>query len=249
MWDANNLYLGAQITDAVVEGAGNPWDNDAIEYYIDGNHDRDGTYDGDFDTQLIQDFLNASTADTSLWIKADGVQLTDWDAKWVGTDDGYIVELRLSWADFGFYPGKGRSIGFSIGNNDSDNGTGRDYQTAWYGTANNWSNTGDLGDLQLAGGPYYFGVDEIVDQSAFVVLFPNPANSNVYLRLAEDVFNSDVTVLVTDMAGRVVQNNRMNFRGASDQILLNVDQYTPGIYFVNIYGDNGTRAVKKLIVQ
>jgi hypothetical protein len=251
LWDENNLYIGVQVTDAPVQGLGNPWDSDAIEYYIDGNHDRDGSYDGEFDTQLIQDAAtNSEGVDTALWIKADGVQLADWEAKWVLTDDGFNVELRLSWADFGFYPGKGRTIGWSVGNNDSDAALGtRDYQTAWYGTADNWSNTGVLGDLQLAGGPYYFGVDEIVDQSAFVVLFPNPANSNVYLRLADNVFNSMVTVYVTDMSGRVVQSDRMNFRGASDQILLNVDSYSPGIYFVNIYGDNGTRAVKKLIVQ
>jgi hypothetical protein len=249
-WDENNLYLGVQVVDAVVQGSGNPWDSDAIEYYIDGNHDQDGTYDGDFDTQLIQDAASNATVDTALWTKADGVAITDWEAKWVLTDDGFNVELRLGWSNFSFYPGKGRSLGFSLGNNDSDVAAGtRDYQTVWYGTGSNWSNTGDLGDLQLEGGPFYFGVDEIVDQSAFVVLFPNPSNSNVYLRLAENVFNSDVTVVVSDMSGRVVESNRMNFRGASDQVLINVDQYSPGIYFVNIYGDNGTRAVKKLIVQ
>jgi hypothetical protein len=248
-WDGTSLYFGVKVVDATVEGAGNPWDNDAIEYYIDGNHDSDETYDGDFDTQLIQDFLANSTADTSLWVKADGVPVTDFDAKWVSTSDGYNVELRLGWSNFGFYPGKGRSIGFSLGNNDSDIGIGRDYQSVWYGTGSNWSNTADLGDLQLAGGPYYIGINEIVDYSSFVVLFPNPANANVYLRLSENVFNGQVTVLVSDISGRTIQNNRVNFSGASDQVLLNVDQFTPGIYFVNILGDDGTRAVKKLIVR
>lgn len=244
-WDGSSLYLGVKVVDGTVEGAGNPWDNDAIEMYIDGNHDSDGTYDGDFDTQLIMDALNLST----LWVKADGVPVTNYESIWVATDDGYIIEVRLGWDNFGFYPGKGRSLGWSLGNNDSDNGIGRDYQTVWYGTGNNWSNTGDLGDIQLAGGPYYIGIDEIRDYSTFVVLYPNPANANVYLRLAENVFNGQVTVMVTDISGRTIQNNRVNFSGASDQVLLNVDQYTPGIYFVNILGDDGTRAVKKLIVR
>ncbi len=111
-WDQTSLYLGVKVVDAALQGSGNPWDNDAIEYYIDGNHDRDGTYDADFDTQLIQDFFSNSTVDDSLWVKADGVPVTNYDAKWFQTGDGYNVELRLGWDNFDFLPGKGRSLGF-----------------------------------------------------------------------------------------------------------------------------------------
>ncbi|MBP6978390.1 MAG: hypothetical protein KBB71_08765, partial [Lentimicrobiaceae bacterium] len=162
-WDQYSLYLGVKVVDAVVEGSGNPWDNDAIEYYIDGNNDKGSKVEPGFDTQLIQDFLSNSTVDTALWFKADGVQATpdQWDAKWKITSDGYNVELRLAWDIFSFAPGRGRTIGFSMGNNDSDNGVGRDYQTVWYGTGSNWSNPADLGDLQLAGGDYFYGFEEI----------------------------------------------------------------------------------------
>jgi hypothetical protein len=245
LWDADNLYIAAQVTDAVVEGAGNPWDNDAIEMYIDGNHDRDGTYDSDFDTQLILDFANQS----ELWIKADGVPITVEESIWVATDDGYNIELSLGWINFDFAPGRGRAIGWSIGNNDSDNGLGRDYQTVWYGTASNWSNTGDLGDLELAGGPYYFGVDEIEDLGAFVVVYPNPANSIVYLRLTENVFEGNVTIYISDLSGRLISEQSAHFHGANDQFQLDVNQFTPGIYFINIIGENNQRTVKKLIVQ
>ncbi|MFO7613506.1 MAG: sugar-binding protein [Bacteroidales bacterium] len=245
LWDENNLYIGVKVVDAVVEGSGNPWDNDAIEFYIDGDNSKDGAYDAGFDTQLIMDALNLST----LWVKADGVPVTNEESIWLATSDGYIVELRLGWDNFSFQPGRGRTMGWSLGNNDSDNGIGRDYQTVWYGTGNNWSNTADLGDLQLAGGPYFFGVDEITDFSSFVVLFPNPASGNVYLRLADNIFNQQVTVYVSDIAGRMIVNDRMNFSGANDQVILNVEQFTPGIYFINIIGDDGSRAVKKLIVR
>jgi hypothetical protein len=249
-WDNHSLYLGVQVTDAVVEGAGNPWDNDAVEYYIDGNHDSDGTYDGEFDTQLIQDFLANSTADTSLWIKADGIQLSDWDAKWLSTGSGYNVELRLGWAQFGFLPGKGRSLGFSLGNNDSDNGIGRDNQTVWYGDGNNWSNTAVLGDLQLAGGPYYFNVGEIVDYSNEIVMFPNPAADNVYLRVTSEVFNGNVTVRISDLAGRSIVNGKYSVDGTGSLIQFDASLFTPGVYIVNILGDdNNVTAVKKLIVR
>ncbi len=246
-WDEFNLYIGAAVTDAVVEYTGNPWDNDAIEMYIDGNNDKDGTYDADFDTQLIMD---ANPEDT-LWIKADGVPITDFDAIWKDTDNGYNIELRLAWSNFSFSPGKGRVIGWSLGNNDSDNNTGRDYQTVWYGTGNNWSNTADLGDMQLAGGPYFFAnsiSENKVLYNADIMLFPNPTNGYVNLKSIGDTFKGDVQVMVTDLQGRVVVQLQDSFR-ASGLVQFNMSGLSRGVYFVNILSDDGKRAVKKLIVQ
>lgn len=249
LWDATSLYLGVQVVDAVVEGSGNPWDNDAVEYYIDGNNDKDGTYDGDFDTQLIQDFLSNSTADTSLWIKADGVQLTpdQWTAKWLATDDGYNVELRLSWSGFSFAPGRGRVIGFSLGNNDSDLGLGRDYQTVWYGTGDNWNNTGLLGDLQLAGGPYFYGFEEIFYNTS-INLYPNPSSGNVYLQTTTNDLNGHVDIYVSDISGKTIQVINQQINGINNIITISTEDMAPGMYIVNIITESGKRAVKKLIV-
>lgn len=159
---------------------------------------------------------------------------------------GYAAELGIALADLNITPAEVLHIGFDLIIGDGDSGTGMDYMMAWSGGLQNYVGTSSFGKLYFK---TYAGVDEIEDYSAFVALFPNPSNSNVSLRLANDFFNGNVNVYMTDMAGRVVQSNRLNFHGAGDQILLNVDQYTPGIYFVNIYGDNGSRAVKKLIVQ
>jgi len=247
-WDKDNLYLGVKIVDASVNAATDPWQSDAIEYYFDGNHDRDGAYDSDFDTQIIQMMTNPFV-DTVLWLKADGVQFTNWTSKIVVTSDGFNVELRLGWDAFGFIPGKGRSIGFSLGNDDNDSGTGaRDAQSVWYGTANNWSNTADLGDLQLAGGPYTFGIADVVDYSNEIVLFPNPASGNVYLRMRTETFNGNVTLNITDITGRTVVNDQYNV-GAGRMIQLDASQFTSGVYFVTILGENGVKAVKKMIVQ
>ncbi len=246
-WDKDNWYLGVKVVDANIFALSDPWNSDAIEYYIDGNHDRDGTYDGDFDTQLIQ-MITDPFVDTVLWLKADGVQFTNWESKIVMTGDGYNVELRIGWDAFGFIPGKGRSFGFSLGNDDNDDGVARTGQSVWYGTGSNWSNTGDLGDLQLAGGPYTFGIADIVDYSNEVVLFPNPANDNVYLRMNSDIFTGEVTLNIMDIAGRTIVNRQMTV--SSDELIqLNASSFTSGMYFVNITGKNGVKAVKKLIVQ
>jgi hypothetical protein len=247
-WDWDNLYLGVKVVDASLQGSGNPWDNDAIEYYFDGNHDRDGAYDSDFDTQLIQDFFSNSTVDTVLWVKADGVPVTNYTAKWFTTTDGYNVELRLGWDNFSFLPGKGRMMGFSLGNNDNDAGTGRDYQSVWYGDGNCWSNTGVLGDLQLKGGAYYFEIGEVVDYSNEIVLFPNPSSGNVYLRMLSDTFDGKISLVVSDITGRTIVSNSYNMN-STNMIQLDADLFNSGVYFVTLLGENGEKAVKKLIVQ
>ena len=246
-WDAGNLYVGVKVIDAVVEYTGNPWDNDAIEFYIDGDNSKDGTYSaGSFDTQLIVD---ADPTDT-LWVKADGVPITNQYTIYKETSDGYVVEMRLGWDNFDFAPGKGRTMGFSLSNNDSDLGTGRDYQTTWFGTGNNWSNTADLGELQLAGGPFFVdGVDEHVLYNANVMLFPNPAKAYVNLRTVGEVFDGEISVFVADITGRIVINTEESLSGPNSTVQINTNQLTRGIYFVNVMGTDGKRAVKKLIIQ
>ena len=244
LWDMQSFYIGVNVVDAVVEGSGNPWDNDAIEFYIDGNHDQDGPYDADFDTQLILDFVGQS----ELWIKADGVPITNYESNWTATADGYNVELRVGWDNISFYPGRNRSIGWSLGNNDSDNGVGRDYQTVWFGTGNNWNNTGDLGDLQLAGGPY-FGIRDVVYYNAQFVLYPNPSNGTTYLRTMGDIFNGEVSIFITDLSGRTVIAQNERLFGVNDVITLNTNDLQSGLYLINILGADGKKAVKKLIIQ
>jgi hypothetical protein len=246
LWDADNLYLGVDVQDAVVEGSGNPWDNDAIEFYIDGNNDKDGKYDADFDTQLILDYADSSV----LWVKADGVPITNDSSYWKATATGYRVELRLGWDNFHFAPGQGRVIGFSISNNDSDNGVGRDYQTTWYGTGDNWNNTALLGDLQLAEGPLFVaGVKENVLYNSNIGIFPNPASHEVNIRAIGSVFNGNVNIDVTDITGRTVLRKVENFSGANSFVRMSISNLHSGIYFVNIMGVDGKRAVKKLVVE
>lgn len=249
LWDLQSFYIGVKVVDAVVQGQGNPWDSDAIEFYIDGNHDQDGPYDSDFDTQLIMDALNNGLYPDTLWVKADGVPITDYDAYWTETADGYTCELRIGWSNIDFFPGRNRTIGWSLGNNDSDLIPGtRDYQTVWFGTGNNWSNTGDLGDLQLAGGPYH-GIHDVVYYNAQFVLYPNPSNGTTYLRTMGDIFDGEVSIYITDLSGRMVIVQSERLFGSNDVITLNTNNLESGLYLINILGADGKKAVKKLIIQ
>ncbi|HMO66989.1 MAG TPA: sugar-binding protein, partial [Verrucomicrobiota bacterium] len=63
---------------------------------------------------------------------------------------GFAVELAIPWASFGVTPAAGLVIGFDVGNNDDDDGAGREHQTTWRGTSGNWNNTSAFGDLRLS---------------------------------------------------------------------------------------------------
>lgn len=243
-WDMGSLYIGVQVIDEALFGSGNPWDNDAIEFYIDGNNDKDGPYDLDFDTQIIMDVLNQSVP----WFKADGVPVTNYNAQWIYTGLGYNVEIRLGWANFDFEPGRGRVIGWSLGNNDNDLNAGRDYQAVWYGTGNNWSNTSDLGDLQLADGPYYTQISEknILDN---VLIFPNPSDGAFSIMLIGNRSVENFRVTIFDISGRLIANETCSIIGEDDLVSLNLGNATPGLYIIHIYSDNGDHFVKKLIIQ
>ena len=249
-WDKDFVYFGAQVKDSKVEGSGNPWDNDAIEFYFDGNNDKDGTYDADYDTQIILDFKNGDV----VWVKADGVKVKVAGddgvsyGKWLNTSNGYNVELKLPWADFGFAPARNKTMGFSIGNNDSDNGVGRDYQSAWFGNGNNWNDTKVLGDLQLAGGPLFSETEELYFNEAITV-YPNPSNASIGLTLIADneIFKGNTVISVYNMFGQLINRQKANFD--QQEIFINTSNMSSGSYFIHLLNADGKQAVKKVVIE
>lgn len=243
-WDLNNVYFGVKVVDAKVEGSGNPWDNDAIEFYFDGNHDSDGKFDPDYDTQIIMYYGNNDIP----WVKADGVQITDIEGKWFPTSNGYNVELRIGWDGFGFAPARNRTMGFSIGNNDSDKGIGRDYQSAWAGTGDNWNNTGVHGDLQLAGGPLASDIFETYFSEA-VAVYPNPAtaSSGIHVEADTDIFNGDVGIKIYNLFGQVVSQTKVDLN--SGKAFVQTVNLPAGTYFMYLVSQNGNQATKQIIIE
>jgi hypothetical protein len=248
-WDAAGLYVGIHVVDASIVAAqpASPWMNDGIEMYVDGNNSKDGPVEAAWDTQLIRD----AEPTTAMWHKADGVPITNDSAIFVIVSGGYNIEYFFGWDNISFSPGKGRTIGWSLSNNDVDApAEERQVQTTWYGDGTNWSNTAVLGDMQLSGGPFFVeGIDEHVLYNSNVSLYPNPATSTVSLVTVGDVFNGNVNILVTDITGRTIVQQAENIYGSGQTIQFNVSNMSRGIYFVNVIGQDGKRAVKKLIVQ
>jgi len=69
---------------------------------------------------------------------------------WAAITGGYTVELAIPWSNLGVTPSAGMTVGFDVGNNNSDGASGRNSQLVWHGTDQNWQDTSAFGDVQLS---------------------------------------------------------------------------------------------------
>ncbi|KRE64778.1 sugar-binding protein [Paenibacillus sp. Soil750] len=142
IWDNTYLYVGVTVSDGnLYNNSPEPYSDDSVEIYIDGDHNQGATYDS-FDRQFIKGWNDNSLFEARSL--TNGVQHA-----WAATAAGYSVEMAIPWSSLGIKPSAGMMIGFDIANNDEDDGNGRHSQTVWAGTSNNWSSTSAFGELKL----------------------------------------------------------------------------------------------------
>jgi PQQ-dependent dehydrogenase (s-GDH family) len=143
LWDSLYLYLAVKVTDAnKFNDSANPWDDDAIEVYIDAENNG-GTSYGVNDRQIMKEWNSSS-----IWEKNN--KTTGITHGWSNITGGYAVEMRIPWSNIAVTnPSPGFTIGFDIANDDDDNGSTRESQRMWAGDSNNWQYTQNFGDLVL----------------------------------------------------------------------------------------------------
>lgn len=88
------------------------------------------------------------------------------------------------------------------------------------------------------------GVNEIMNVSGLLNVFPNPAKENVTISMdkGQAVINQ---VTVFDITGKVVLTQNTS----AHQVNLNTENLTKGIYLVNVKLANGASATKRLAIQ
>ncbi len=77
-------------------------------------------------------------------------------------------------------------------------------------------------------------------------LYPNP-NKGSFTVQFDSKTNSDITIAVYDLRGRIIMNNKYNNTGLFTQSI-NLDSIQSGIYMVTVQ-DGDTKVVKKIIVE
>jgi hypothetical protein len=237
LWDNNNLYIAAKVIDNTLNNdSPDPWNNDAIELFIDANNNKLTTYDG-YDNQFIKAW-NSSTLFSK--VAVNGVQHA-----WAAISGGYSIEISIPWSQLGITPAAGRQIGFDMANDDDDNGGDRDAQAVWQGTINNYQNTSAFGTLALENSAARLANDPVEQNLRLATtpgmqVMPNPvSNGNATVLLSG--ITEKGTIKVFDMAGHLVYttNGRVS-------IPLYLQSLSKGIYMVRF--ESGARTLNKKIL-
>ena len=86
-----------------------------------------------------------------------------------------------------------------------------------------------------------------IESNSKLNIYPNPTNTNttVSFSLSNE---SNVTINVTDLAGKIVYTNTLGTVNGAQNVTVNTENLTSGVYMVNV-SINGTVSTEKLIVK
>lgn len=156
-WDESFLYIAARAwDDALVSDSPDVWQDDQLEFGVDGA--MDGSFSGSDDHQIT---VNVDGRVTDRGV----TPLPEVQRSVEILPDGYQVEMAIpisilqppGWSG-------GRAVGFNIGMHDDDDGGNWDHYLIWQGTATN-AQAQDFGRLYLEPGCHAADVDPNSDHS------------------------------------------------------------------------------------
>ena len=140
LWDDGHLYCLAEVKDSKISvAAGEDWDCDSVEFFIDGDMARATSYDSDDAQYRTNAEGNVSAGEST--------NLDNYKSVVAKTKNGYIVEACIN-----LETAAGTKIGFDVQVND-DPGEGRRMTIMkWNDSTNDtWQNLSKAGTLQLVG--------------------------------------------------------------------------------------------------
>jgi hypothetical protein len=149
MYDATNLYVLVQVTDANRSSVGtNVYDQDGVELFLSGTNNKTNAYIGT-DHQYR---FNWNVAATTANITGTNNTTTGISYAIPTGGAGYILEVSIPWATIGGpAPFNGKQLGFDININDQQNNAGaREATAGWNGTAtDDFNNPASMGTTTL----------------------------------------------------------------------------------------------------
>ena len=125
-------------------------------------------------------------------------------------------------------------------------GTSDDQTSFYYDTpTTTWFFTNSTPMVRLNFDPS-LSVSEL-ENNVGMSVYPNPTNTNTTVSFSL-TNESNVTINVTDLAGKVVYTNALGTVNGAQNVNVNTENLTSGVYMVNV-SVNGTVSTEKLIVR
>lgn len=148
-WDQQHLYLRIGVEDdrPGVSDSTLPWEDDAVELYLDADGSMSQQYDQRNDFHFIFDLKAGKVVLGKNSPKVDRVPLKHAVTR---SGNGYVLDVTLPWAGLGIDPRVGQRMGLDIHVNDDDDGGDRDGKLAWKAKQDeSWRNPALFGGVVL----------------------------------------------------------------------------------------------------
>jgi hypothetical protein len=147
-WDQRNLYLRVGVEDDTFrKDSATPWEDDAIEIYIDGDGSFNSQYDGRNDFHFIFD---GGSDKVAVGRNTPPLNSIPMNHRMIRVNGGYILEVTLPWQALRVQPRPGMRFGLDVHVDDDDDGNGRDGKLAWRASTDDaWRNPSLMGRVIL----------------------------------------------------------------------------------------------------
>lgn len=86
-----------------------------------------------------------------------------------------------------------------------------------------------------------------MEASPQISVFPNPAKKVLYLNLEQLAYNASVQVSVTDITGKIIQEDQYSLTDSFTQAY-DCSTWKSGTYFLNVFSDNGFNQTLRVVI-
>lgn len=146
-WDEANLYIVANVIDDIkINDSGESWEDDGLELFIDGNNDKQTTYDAN-DRHYIFRWNDNTVYEYG---NNQGINPTGVSMAQTQTNNGYTMEISVAWSALGVSAYDNKEVGFDLQVNDDDNGgTDLEARNAWFANSSAYLDPSIIGTIKL----------------------------------------------------------------------------------------------------
>lgn len=150
LWNNDGLFLLVTVQDeTLVNDSDRPYEDDAVELFLDGDNTRSSSYD-----QINDAHYQFRWQDGTVHKGTNSIDIhPDITFVLVAVGDGYVMELFVPWSAVNVQPRPGDLVGLDIQIIDDDDGAARDGKIAWKAVADDsWLHPRDFGQVALGDG-------------------------------------------------------------------------------------------------
>jgi hypothetical protein len=228
LWDSNNLYFGAQVTDGQLtnNGASPPWKGSAVELYLNTANDRSVTITA-HDFEYIFGWGNTTPWETNG--RTTGVTMMT-----TTTTTGYVLEAAIPWSTLGITPPQGATIGLDVAVDVNHNGGNcRDGQLMFSGNEDDYFNTSAYAGATLGEAcPTPVATPPTATSQPYV--YSNPTSGPTVRFVYQMAGPGTATIKVWNAWGNLVASISDPKPAGEGSSSLDVTSFAPGHYFYRV---------------